>query len=227
MIACNQGGPCEAGQCVRYESINNGQPLKIFYDDSNLPSGFYVNLTEEPLEFLQQAMVIWNLAYPCGNLFELTTDFDEADVVLNFYTQDGDTAYARATCLCNVGDGTICDNLDKGMTYSPDNKGFIGFNLHPPNANGTEAFFLYAMVHELGHILGMGHVFDQGIVSVMGLPPEGESFSSELSPWDQEQLRLRYPCCNPARPTPLGLRAQAVDEAQFDPNSNCGTLIYG
>lgn len=183
--------------CVRWSEINQGMPLKVFHDKSQWDPNHYPLISEpDPDVYLIKAIDLWNSGYPCGDLFELTDDLSEALVTMEYVQQPvGDCAAVATTlCFCDA-ESEICERVfDHSSFYSVDRKQPITMNLLNgcPNQDALrEERWNNTMVHELGHVLGMGHVFNQSFPSVMG---NRNNDIMVLYGHDLDMIARRHPC---------------------------------
>lgn len=182
--------------CVRWSGINRGQPITIFHDTSGYDIDFYPNLANDPDIYLRAATALWEEEYPCGTLFEFVDTPSEASLIVVHEPEIADNPCAiagSATCFCD-GQDEICERVfDHSAFFNPTRQAIMTLFMNPcSNAQG-QVQYTNTMLHELGHILGMGHV--SGLPSIMG--PSDRVNNLQLYPFDIEQLQNRYPCgCN-------------------------------
>lgn len=187
--------------CTRWTQVNEGDPIKVYHDKTNFDPNFYVNVAAvetDPDVLLQTALDIWEEAYPCGTLFELVDDPSQAELIIQYgtSTQGPGTAWGDATCFCDNDNDVCVQQVDHSVFFTEGNPATINM-YYVSDVNGVPlgmsyVFWLETYVHELGHILGMGHVSGLPIDSVMGNQPFHTT--PQIWDWDRDQLDDRYPC---------------------------------
>lgn len=188
--------------CSRWTSINLGEPIKYFHDTTNWDPNCYnagpgqVGLNEpDPQAYLQPAIDAWQSGYPCNTLFERTFNRAEANLVIQYATGDG-TVAGNATCFCDNDDDVCVRQVDQTAGFAGSNS---VMNIFCNSATGggysSLGAFINLYMHELGHVLGMGHVRNQtpAVTSVMG-NPANLNVNVVLYAFDEGQLQDRYPC---------------------------------
>lgn len=199
--------------CSRWTQINRGQPVNIWIDQSNYDPTCYpqVEAAGDQAFHLQQAINYWEAAYPCGQLFNIVDTAAEADVRMSYFqgtVEDGLPA-GSASCLCEPEDTNSdqCSvNADHTVTFSTL---LASLNIYcltfggNPNSDWSPSYYQFIVAHELGHLLGLGHQYNQPYPSIMGNPTilsgsNAFSFVIDLDinnyPEDKAQLEARYPC---------------------------------
>lgn len=187
--------------CTRWGKVNAGEPITYFHETSTYTPGSYQGNVDDatPDAYLARAISLWEDLYGCGTLFEQVDNQGDADLHI-FYVdrQDGDPV-GQALCVCDEDDEVCVKQTDHTDVFAAPSSGtglpqqtikmFLDFR---PNAdNYSENLFINIVLHELGHALGMGHVYGLGVDSVMA---ETDLQDVRLYDFDQEQLDARYPC---------------------------------
>ena len=222
-------------ECNRWSTINSGQPVKLFHDVNGItdnpydpsptipyqPNFFPVLVGEDPEQMFLEAVNMWEEQYDCGNLFEVVDDPAAANTIIYYVETDGlngDPSDPASAYIFVDTDETGCTrNFNLSTTYTPESpatQSYIRMTFHTPIPPGTVAqqlasrdSWIGTIVHELGHILGMGHQYNVtdnnvGPFSVMGASGAGGVPGSGLPdghihPIDKAMLDARYPCdCN-------------------------------
>lgn len=187
-------------ECVRWTSVNLGEPIPIYHDGSNWDPNFFTHPNgpnaPDAIVYLQAAVDLWNSAYSCGDLFRITDDRSEARATVEYIDPD-DPAFCEfsgtALCVCDM-EGDICvRQLDHSSFFTPASPSEVKmYKLPCIQSTRTEVRFMNTYLHELGHVLGMGHVFNEPFQSIMGQANREVTF--QLYPWDISELERRYPC---------------------------------
>ena len=147
---------------------------------------------------MDEAVAMWEAYYPCGQLFQEVDNFADADLWIHYEPVVQQDSAILGTALC------FCDDDNEICVKQTDHNEEFGFDKRKSEITLycagfqqnflTQQQWLYVMVHELGHVMGMGHVFTQdiGIQSVMG----GDYVfdNGGIFPHDIAELERRYPC---------------------------------
>lgn len=192
--------------CTRWESINRGEPLKVFIDTSNWDPNHYngvfpfsgVILNEpDPTVYNVAALDLWQLSYPCGQLYEIVDDEALAQVVVRYpYTPVGQNPIlaGNAECFCDNDNDVCVRQVDHSAQFIAGvNPAIMNIFLRDSGGNSTLNSWINLHAHEFGHILGMGHVYNPPITSVMGAPLN-QNASLVVYDHDREQMEARHPC---------------------------------
>lgn len=209
--------------CTRWSKVNYSDTIKVFVDAPDYPQGAYVSTQNVTAlgyqgvitmddnwvalgaqQHVQVALDIWNDAYTCGNLFEMVTDISQADVVVTWIVDDNLPSQGVVDCACEAEGDAFPDcsvNVDHGDFFGPANP--HNMRIYHMSTNGVPNPFswqatLDTVVHEFGHVLGMGHNFDQSITTIMGFLTNAQRPNrGQLYDYDVDELNARYPCgCN-------------------------------
>lgn len=176
-------------KCTRWQKINQGETVKLYHDTTGWDSTCVTPPVNDPNNLWLQAIDLWNQCHPCGNLFEFVDTPAEADVYIAYEPESQDVNGYVLSPLLNQGldcfNEDIYDNL-----FSPANP--MQLRIHC-NGNSIERT-VTTMAHELGHVLGMPHIFQHRFVhSIMGTNPDRFD-TVQLFPIDKQQMAIRYPC---------------------------------
>lgn len=208
------GLPCAMGavepvqlceySCTRWTGINQGAPILYYHDTSGwdpdcYPGGFNTGVAidaADPQVYLQPAIDAWQSGVPCRTLFQRTFDRSEAMLIIQHAVGDG-TIAGNATCFCDVDDDVCVRQVDHSQFFNAAAPAVLNIFCNGAVGGGylSVAAYINLYMHELGHILGMGHVRNQTppVVSVMGNPANLNS-QVVLYDFDRDQLQARYPC---------------------------------
>jgi len=182
--------------CSRWASVNEGETIKLFHDPSNWdPNLFNFANAPDPIVYLQEAMQVWNDAYPCGTLFEIVDTRAEASVIVDYDDETGENVgfLGFATCFCDEDDDVCVQQVDQSAFFSPARPAELTIVKNDFFINQPPERLINTYLHELGHILGMGHIYGRPEQSIMGNNPNAAQ-SVSLYGWDLEQLDARHPC---------------------------------
>lgn len=186
---------CEP-RCTRWSQVNRGEPILIYHDRSGWDPNFYTLINEpDPQVYLAEAAELWNSFHPCGPLFAFTDVEAQAHVVVRYLPEDPVQPNILGTALCVCDDeGDVCVNqADHSAIFFPGNPAPLNMYLASVILNAPPERYINTMLHELGHILGMGHVSTLPLNSVMGVNPDRFTVV-QLFDFDVEQLEERNPC---------------------------------
>lgn len=180
-------------ECTRWTQVNAGEPIRIYHDTSNWDPNCRPSLNEpDPQVYLDEALATWEWGYPCGQLFEMVDDPTLAQVIVVHDVNQFGEPQGTASCVCDEEDDVCVRQADHSQVFTAQNPAVLTMYCQPGTDLPVDTF-IRIWVHELGHILGMGHVYGLPVDSVMGtitsIPPDGT-----LRDFDLEQLQNRYPC---------------------------------
>jgi len=182
--------PCLEPECYRWEKINQGQTVLVYYDASTEPPVF--TFSAEILDMIKEAADWWNDTVKCSHdIIQLTTDPAIADFTITWTELEPDAAGASQTLVgCNP--NSASDNLGD---YA-DPMGNIFLNSFPSTLeilnNYNRKLFISLLAHELGHSLGIPH---PDPISTPGTMGYNASPWYQHSAYDIEEIRQRYTCC--------------------------------
>lgn len=167
----------------------------MFHDPDQWDQSFYNQVSApDPIVYLQAAVDLWNEAYECGELFELTTDRSEAKVTVEYIVADPDFCdfIGTALCTCDEDDDPCERQIDHSQVFSVNQPSEVNmYLLECAIAGLTVNRWINVYLHELGHVLGMGHVSGLPVISIMG---NSDREIVQLYDFDLEQLNSRHPC---------------------------------
>lgn len=183
-------------ECTRWTQVNEGEPIRVYHDKTNWDPNCRAGIDEpDPQAYLDEAIATWESGYPCGQLFEMVNDPALAQVIVVHDENNFGEPLGTATCACDAEDDVCVKQVDHSLTFSESSPAIV--TVYCQQGVGISLLqYVNVWIHELGHILGMGHVYGLPVNSIMGLnmanPPTGT-----LRDFDLEQLQARYPCgCN-------------------------------
>lgn len=184
-------------ECTRWSQVNAGDPIRYFHDKSGWDPTVTVNPiafdAPDPDVYMLPGMAIWESAYPCGNLFEEQPTAATAQMIIRYLPNTPGGPSGTASCFCDANDDVCVRQFDHSTHYSESNPALLTI-YQATNGRVSVNSFSNLYTHELGHILGMGHVFGlPDVVSVMG-SPLNQNRDLVLYSFDALQLRRRYPC---------------------------------
>lgn len=183
-------------ECTRWTQINNGQPVLIYHNTSQWDPAFYQGIGAlDPTVYLQQAIDLWNDEYSCGELFQITPDPFQAHVNLVYSKTPAPSGcvVGSATCGCDEDDDVCVRQIDHSQIFVPGAPATLTMNLVDCAQGITEIYWINVYAHELGHILGMGHVYGFSFQSIMGLNFTVSNIV-QLHAHDRQELSRRHPC---------------------------------
>ena len=180
--------------CTRWAQINDGEPVRIYHDTSNYDPNCRPTINEpDPQVYLDAAIATWESGYPCGQLFEMVDDPALAQVIVVHDTNNFGGPVGTASCACDAEDDICVRQVDHSTIFTSTNPAVMTIYCQPGTDFATVQQYINVWVHELGHILGMGHVYNLPVDSIMGQVTTAV-IPGELKAFDLEQLQDRYPC---------------------------------
>ena len=181
--------------CTRWSQINAGEPVRIYHDTSNYDPNCRPIVNEpDPQVYLDAAIATWESGYPCGQLFEMVDDPALAQVIVVHDTNNFGEPLGTATCACDAEDDICVRQVDHSIVFSAANPAIVTIYCQPGTNFANIQQYINIWVHELGHILGMGHVYGvPNVDSIMGLSTT-PTIPGELKEFDLLQLQMRHPC---------------------------------
>ena len=186
--------------CTRWSQINAGQPVTVYHDKSQYDRNCRPIVNEpDPQYYLDIALDHWNAGYSCGDLFVMVEDPALAQVMVVHDTNNFGGPLGTATCACDAEDDVCVRQVDHSQIFSIANPAILTMYCQPGTNFASVRQYLNIWIHELGHILGMGHVYNtvdsngNSVDSIMGLNLSNLPLGTH-KPFDQEQLDNRHPC---------------------------------